>query len=71
MDVTTAYKYALGGFLIQYAYEKGGYALIKTLLNAGNTDAEFYTALKEHLGLEQSALNRFFRSELKKRYEKK
>lgn len=71
MDATTAYKYALGGFLIQYAYEKGGYPLIKTLLNAGNTDAEFYNALKEHLGLEQSTLNTFFRSELKKRYEKK
>lgn len=71
MDVTTAYKYALGGFLIQYAYEKGGYPLIKTLLNAGNTDAEFYNALKKYLGLEQSALNTFFRSELKKRYEKK
>jgi len=71
MDATTGFKYALGGFLIQYAYEKGGYALIKILLNAGNTDAAFYNALKEHLGLEQSTLNTFFRSELKKRYEKK
>lgn len=71
LDATTAFKYALGGFLIQYAYEKGGYALIKILLDAGNTDAEFYNALKEHLGLEQSSLNTFFRSELKKRHKTK
>lgn len=70
LDATTAFKYALGGFLIQYAYEKGGYASIKMLLNAGNTDTAFYTALKEHLGLEQSTLNTFFRSELQKRYGK-
>ncbi len=50
MDATTGFKYALGGFLIQYAYEKGGYPLIKILLNAGNTDAEFYNALKRTSG---------------------
>lgn len=68
IDAITDYRYVLGGFLVQYAYEKGGYPLIRRLLESGSSDEQFYKALTDHLGLERSSLNTWIRSELKKRY---
>ena len=71
VDPLTDFKYALGGFLIKYAYEKGGYELIKKLLLAGSSETEFYEAIKTHLELDKNSLNSFIRNELKKRYDNK
>ncbi len=68
LDGSTGFKYALGGFLIQYAKEKGGFDLIKKLLLSGETDEQFYEALKNLLGIAPDQINNFIRTELAKRY---
>lgn len=68
IDAITDYRYVLGGFLINYAYERGGYALVIKLLESGSSDEQFYQALKNHMGLDRQKLNTFIRTELKKRY---
>ena len=65
LDYITGYKYALGGFFIQEAYEKGGSEMVKQLLNSGNSDVEFYGALETVLGIKRSSLNDYIRENLK------
>ena len=71
LDEYTGYRYALGGLVVQQAFEKGGYDLVKTLLNAGKTSAEFYEALEKHLGWKKDQLNTVIRDLLQKRYGEK
>ena len=61
LDEYTDYRYVLGGLIVKLAYEKGGYPLVKTLLEAGKTDDEFYQAIELHLGLKKATLNKQIR----------
>ncbi len=64
MDRYTDYRYVLGGFIVRQAFTKGGYELIKALMNAGKTDEDFYAAIDRHLGLKRLSLNSRIRAEL-------
>jgi hypothetical protein len=68
LDGETTFVYALGGFMVQLAYEKGGYELIKKLLLSGNTENDFYSACKTYFYIERNELNTYIRNELKKRF---
>ncbi|RYM31332.1 hypothetical protein ERX46_16755 [Brumimicrobium glaciale] len=61
MDYISGYKYVLGGFFIQIAYEQGGSEKVKQLLNSGSSDEDFYLALESVLGIKQSSLNEYIR----------
>lgn len=65
VDQFTDYSYALGGWVVQKAYEKGGYGLVKKLLNSGKTSEDFYAAIEEHLGIKQEGLDETIKAELK------
>ncbi len=71
VDQFTDYRYALGGFIVKKAFEKGGYDLIKKLMDSGKTNNEFYNALEKYLGVKQESLNKYIREELKNVYNKK
>ena len=68
LDQYTDYRYALGGFIIKKAFEKGGYELIKDLMKAGKSDEDFYKAIKEYLNIDRNDLNKVTRDELKTTY---
>jgi len=70
LDQYTDYRYALGGFLIREAYKKGGYSLVKQLLNAGKEDTDFYAAIEKNLGVKQVDLNEWIRTTLSSNYSK-
>jgi hypothetical protein len=64
MDHLTDYRYVLGGYFIQLAYEKGGANTVKTLLSSGSSDEEFYKALESILGIKKDTLNEYIRTNL-------
>ncbi len=68
LDQYTDYRYALGGFVMRKAYERGGVELIKQLLSAGSSDADYYSATEKYLGIERSALDAWIRRELTSEY---
>jgi len=60
----TSYKYVLGGLMVQLAYEKGDYNLIKTMMSSGKADADFYNTIEKYLGIPQHNLNSSIRAYL-------
>jgi len=64
MDITTGYKYVLGGYLIQLTYEKGGVELVKKLMATGKSDSELYTTIEKLLGIKKIDLNEYIRKHL-------
>jgi hypothetical protein len=64
MDHITDYRYVLGGYFIQLAYEKGGADMVKLLLSSGSSDEEFYSALESILGIKKDTLNEYIRTNL-------
>ena len=69
LDQYTDYRYVLGGWIIKKAFEKGGYELVKKMMNSGKTKIDFYNAIEKHLGIKQHDLNNKIRKELSKEYE--
>jgi hypothetical protein len=65
MDVITGYRYVLGGYIIQLAYEKGGIKLVKKIMETGESDLELYTAIEDLLGINRNDLNEYIRKDLK------
>lgn len=70
LDQYTDYRYALGGYLVRKAYEKGGYELLKKLMNGGTKDSDFYYAIEKYLKIKREDLNEYIRSDLKDKYGK-
>ncbi|MBT3208829.1 MAG: hypothetical protein HN704_04270 [Bacteroidetes bacterium] len=68
LDQYTDYRYVLGGFIISMAYEKGGFELIKILMNAGKTDEDFYSAIENYLEIRKENLNQYIRTALETTY---
>ena len=68
LDQYTDYRYALGGFIIDEAYKKGGYVLLKKIMSSGKTDADFYNALEKYLGVKRQDINVWIRGELLSNY---
>ncbi|SDS27100.1 hypothetical protein SAMN04487764_1833 [Gillisia sp. Hel1_33_143] len=68
-DQYTDYHYALGSFLIKKIYEKGGWKMIKEMMNSGTSNEEFYAALENCLGIAKSDLNEYIRENLKLEFE--
>lgn len=68
-DQYTDYHYALGSFLIEKIHEKGGWKMIKEMMNSGITNEEFYVALENCLGIAKSDLNEYIRQNLKLEFE--
>ncbi len=66
LDQYTDYRYVLGGYLVKKAFEKGGYELLKKLLNAGKTEEDFYKAIENYLDIKRQDLNSFIRQDLQK-----
>ena len=64
MDNLTGFKYVLGGYFIQLAYEKGGANLVKQLLSAGSTNDDFYQSLESILKIKKDGLNEYIRKNL-------
>ncbi len=64
MDYITDYRYVLGGYFIQLAYENGGANMVKQLLSSGSSDEEFYKALESILGIKKDSLNEYIRTNL-------
>lgn len=64
LDEYTDYRYALGGLLCQLIHQKGGYPLLKQVMNAGRTDASVYQALDTYLGVPRTQLNTYLREQL-------
>lgn len=68
MDQHTDYRYVLGGWVVKKAFEKGGYDVVKKLMQSGKSDADFYAALEDYLELEKQDLNGAIRQDLKASY---
>jgi hypothetical protein len=64
VDYLTGYRYVLGGYFIQLAYEKGGADMVKQLLSSGSSDEDFYKALETFLGIKKYSLNEYIRTNL-------
>ncbi|MFC3417823.1 hypothetical protein [Algoriphagus hitonicola] len=64
LDSETAFHYVLGGLIAKKFFEKGGWNLLKELLNSGENDQDYYQFIEQHLGVKQSELNAFLREEL-------
>lgn len=64
LDDVTSFHYALGGFFIKIAYEKGGANLVEKLMESGLSDENFYDALESHLGIHKQDINTFVRAAL-------
>jgi hypothetical protein len=64
VDYLTGYRYVLGGYFIQLAYEKGGADMVKKLLSSGSSDEDFYKALETFLGIKKYSLNEYIRTNL-------
>ncbi len=64
MDMTTGYQYALGGYIIKLAYDKGGADLVRKIMESGKSDLEFYAAIEKYLGIKRNELNDFLRKNL-------
>ena len=64
LDQYTDFRYALGGFIVREAYKKGGYELIKQLMEAGWLDRDFYAGIEEHLGVQRDDIDQWIRGEL-------
>jgi len=68
LDQYTDYRYVLGGWIIKKAFEKGGYELIKKMMNTGKEDLDFYNGIEKYLGIKKQNLNSVIRKELKEKY---
>ncbi|MGZ5245309.1 MAG: hypothetical protein ACXWD4_15415, partial [Bacteroidia bacterium] len=68
IDQYTDFRYALGGFLMKLAYEKGGDALMEKLLQSGKSQDNFYATIEHNLGVQRKDLNIFIREELDKSF---
>lgn len=64
LDSETAYHYVLGGLIVQKIWEKGGWSLVKELMNSGSRDEDYYRAIEELLGVPQTKLNDYIRAQL-------
>lgn len=65
LDEYTGYHYVLGGLIAKKIYEKGGWELIKTFMNSGKSDSEYYKAVETLLGIRKNDLNTYLREQLK------
>lgn len=65
LDQYTGYRYALGGFIVRKVFQKGGYNLLKKMMNSGTTDTDFYQTIEENLGIKQQDINAWIRNEIK------
>lgn len=65
----TNFKYALGGYIIEKVFEKGGYQELKGILKSGETDEEFYGTITKYLGVNKENLDKYIRNDLKTRFE--
>lgn len=68
MDKYTDYRYVLGGFIMQKAFEKGGVELQRKMMCAGRSDEDFYCTIHENLNISKPELNSWIRQELKKMF---
>lgn len=67
IDQYTDYRYVLGGYIIEKAFEKGGYDYLKEVLEKTKTDEEYYSTVAEILEVEKDEINSFIRDDLKKK----
>lgn len=65
VDEYTSYQYALGGWIAKEVYQKGGWTMVKEFMNSGKSDADYYNAIENFIGVERSDLNRYLRNQLK------
>jgi len=49
LDQYTDFRYVLGGYLIKKTFEKGGFELVKKMMNAGKADLDFYNAIEKYI----------------------
>ncbi len=68
LDEYTDFRYALGGFIIGEAFEKGGYNMIKKMMNAGKTDEDFYQSIEQFLNIKPNKIDQYIRKKLKKKF---
>jgi hypothetical protein len=68
LDQYTDYRYVLGGLIVKKIFEKGSYQLVKKMLDAGEEDTNFYSAIEKYLGIKRQELNLIIRQELKEKY---
>jgi len=71
LDEYTDFRYAIGGFVVQLVFEKGGWTLLRQFLNSGNTDNDYYLSIEKCLGVKRKDLNSFLRQEIKNEVNKK
>lgn len=64
LDSETSFHYVLGGLIAKKLFEKGGWNLLKELLNSGESAEDYYQAIEKHLGIKQTELNEYIRAEL-------
>lgn len=64
LDNKTAFHYVLGGLIAKKVQDKGGWDLLKLLLNSGSKDEDYYRTIQELLGVDRKALNAYIREQL-------
>ncbi len=62
----TNIDYAIGGLICKLTYERKGFAGLKILFEAGETNGNAYQAIEKVLGVKKQDLNAFLRKELQK-----
>lgn len=65
VDNRTAYRYVLGGLIAKKIKDKGDWPLLKAFMTSGTTDADYYKAIYQYLGVSRSELNSYLRKQLK------
>jgi hypothetical protein len=64
LDQYTDYRYVLGGYIIQKAFEKSGFDYLNQILSKTKSDDDFYKTVAEVLGVERDEINSFIRKDL-------
>ncbi len=64
IDGTTGYSYVLGGYIVKSIFEEGGYPALKSAMNEGRKEADFYRLIKKYLGVNRKDINIVFRERI-------
>ena len=65
LDQYTDYRYVLGGYIIEKAFNKGGFEYLNQILSKTKSDDDFYETVAEVLEIERNEINSFIREDLR------
>lgn len=64
-NLSTGFKYAIGGLLVKEIYEKEGISGVKEILQYGRTDEDFYRLLEDKFNVSKDSFGDYVRNKLK------